>query len=252
MFIDSHSHIYYDKFEKDLSDVICRAQDLGVEKIICVGVDLESSEKCINLADQFPSVYATVGFHPHESKIAEKNYINVLESMTSNIKVVAIGEMGLDFYYNHSNKDIQEKVFLEQLELANSVNLPAVIHSRSADIETINIIKKAKNTNGVIHCFSSDLKQARKILELNYYISFTGLITFVDELHDVVKNIPLNKILIETDSPYLSPKPFRGKRNEPSYVIKIAEKISEIKNIKINEVSKVTSKNTLQLFNRIK
>tara|TARA_Y100001970_G_C14151169_1_gene812801 strand:+ start:119 stop:877 length:759 start_codon:yes stop_codon:yes gene_type:complete len=252
MFIDSHSHIYYDKFEKDLPDVIYRAQDLGVEKIICVGVDLESSEKCIKLANQFSSVYATVGFHPHESKIAEKGYINILESMTSDIKVVGIGEMGLDFYYKHSNKDIQEKVFLEQLELANSVNLPAVVHSRSADIETINTIKKAKNTNGVIHCFASNLEQAKKILDLNYYISFTGLITFVNELHDVVKNIPLNKILIETDSPYLSPVPFRGKRNEPSYVIKIAEKISELKNIKIDQVSKITSNNTMQLFNRMK
>ncbi len=207
MFIDSHSHIYYDVFNDDLIDVINRANDSGVQKIICVGVDLKSSEECIELANKFPNIYATVGYHPHESKLAENNYLNILESMASEEKVVAIGEIGLDFHYNHSHKKIQEKVFSEQLELAESINLPTVVHSRNADQETVKIISALKNSLGVVHCFAGNLEQAYKIIQLDYYISFTGLITFAEELTDVVKNMPLDKILIETDSPYLSPNP---------------------------------------------
>jgi len=251
MFIDSHSHIYYDTFADDILDVINRAHNIGVEKIICVGVDLESSEQCINLANKFSNIYATVGFHPHESKLANSNYLNILESMSKESKVVAIGEIGLDFHYNHSSKKIQKKIFLEQLELAKSVNLPTVVHSRNADVETIETISAIKNSRGVVHCFSSDLKQANKIFQLNYYISFTGLITFVNELTDVIKNVSLDKILIETDSPYLSPAPFRGKRNEPSYILEIAKKIAEIKNISLSDVENITMTNTLALFDKI-
>lgn len=251
MFIDSHSHIYYDVFNDDLIDVINRANDSGVQKIICVGVDLKSSEECIELANKFPNIYATVGYHPHESKLAENNYLNILESMASEEKVVAIGEIGLDFHYNHSHKKIQEKVFSEQLELAESINLPTVVHSRNADQETVKIISALKNSLGVVHCFAGNLEQAYKIIQLDYYISFTGLITFAEELTDVVKNMPLDKILIETDSPYLSPIPFRGKRNEPSYVIEIAKKIAAIKDVPLIEVENITTENTLQLFNRI-
>jgi len=251
MFIDSHAHIYYDSFNKDIIDVINRANDLGVQKIICVGVDLKSSEECIELANKFPNIYATVGYHPHESKLAENNYLNILESMTSEEKVVAIGEIGLDFHYNHSDKKVQEKKFLEQLELAESINLPTIVHSRNADQETVEIISTLKKPLGVVHCFAGNLEQAYKIIKLNYYISFTGLITFVNELTDVVKNISLDKILIETDSPYLSPIPFRGKRNEPSYVIEIAKKIAAIKDIPLIDVENITTKNTLKLFNKI-
>ena len=251
MFIDSHSHIYYDVFNDDFIDVINRANNAGVEKIICVGVDLESSEQCINLANKFPNIYATVGFHPHESKLAENNYLNILESMTNEPKVVAIGEIGLDFHYNHSDEKVQKKVFLEQLELAKSINLPTVVHSRNADREIEEIILTVKKSQGVVHCFASDLKQAKKIIELDYYISFTGLITFVDELAAVVGNISLDKILIETDSPYLSPVPCRGKRNEPSYILEIAKKIASIKNISLSDVENTTMNNTLKLFNKI-
>ena len=251
MFIDSHCHIYYDTFNDDILDVINKAYDAGVTKLICVGVDLESSESCINLADKFKNIYATVGFHPHESKLAKSNYLNILESMAVHPKVVAIGEIGLDFHYNHSQKEIQKKIFLEQLELAQSIKLPTVVHSRKADLETFKIISNVKNSKGVVHCFSSNLEQAKKIIQLDYYISFTGLITFVDELVDVVKHIPLDNILIETDSPYLAPIPFRGKRNEPSYIVNIAKKIAEIKNIDLAAVGNVTMNNTLRLFSKI-
>ena len=251
MFIDSHCHIYYDTFHDDILDVINRAQDAGVKKMICIGVDLKSSDSCIELAQKFENVYATVGFHPHESKLAEPNFLNILSSMAENSKVVAIGEIGLDFHYTHSDADIQRKVFIQQLELAESIGLPTVVHSRKADNETFEDISNAKKTKGVIHCFASDLKQAERIIKLGYYISFTGLITFVDELSDVIANIPLNKILIETDSPYLSPVPFRGKRNEPKNVVEIAKKIALIKSIDLELVKQQTTKNTLNLFHKI-
>ena len=251
MFIDSHCHIYYDAFDSDVEDVIIKAQDAGVEKLICIGVDLESSESSINLANKFENVYATIGFHPHESKLAEPDFLNILSSMSEDPKVVAIGEIGLDFHYNHSDSDIQRKVFIQQLELAKSINLPVVVHSRNADNETFEDISSIQNSRGVIHCFASDLEQAERIIQLGYYISFTGLITFVKELVEVVKKTPLNKILIETDSPYLSPIPFRGKRNEPKNVIEIAKKIAEIKEVDLEIIERETTHNTLQLFNKI-
>ena len=251
MFIDSHCHIYYDAFDSDIEDVIIKAQDAGVEKLICIGVDLESSESSINLANKFENVYATIGFHPHESKLAEPDFLNILSSMSEDPKVVAIGEIGLDFHYNHSDSDIQRKVFIQQLELAKSINLPVVVHSRNADNETFEDISSIQNSRGVIHCFASDLEQAERIIQLGYYISFTGLITFVKELVEVVKKTPLNKILIETDSPYLSPIPFRGKRNEPKNVIEIAKKIAEIKEVDLEIIERETTHNTLQLFNKI-
>tara|TARA_Y100001960_G_scaffold267964_1_gene292569 strand:- start:124 stop:888 length:765 start_codon:yes stop_codon:yes gene_type:complete len=251
MFIDSHSHIYYDTFNNDIEDIIEDAFQLGVKKIICVGVDLKSSESCIDLADKFKNIYATVGFHPHESKLAGPDYLNILESFTKHPKVIAIGEIGLDFHYNHSEIKIQKKIFHEQLELAESINLPTVVHSRNADKETYDTISKVEKSKGVVHCFASGIEQAKKIIKLNYYISFTGLITFAKELESVVENIPLNHMLIETDSPYLSPIPFRGKRNEPKNVIEVAKKISKIKNIDLADVEKITSENTLKLFNKI-
>ena len=170
MFIDSHCHIYYDTFNNDINDIINAAHDAGVTKLICVGVDLKSSELCIDLAEKFKNIYATIGYHPHESKLVQTNYLTELESMAKHPKVVAIGEIGLDFNYNHSNSKIQKKIFFEQLELAKSIDLPTVIHSRNADSETIELISKAKKTRGVVHCFSGNLEQAKKIIELNYYI----------------------------------------------------------------------------------
>lgn len=251
MFIDSHCHIYYDTFKNDILEVIHKAEDAGVKKMICIGVDLKSSESCINLSHKFKNIYATVGFHPHESKLAESDFLNELSSMAKDPKVVAIGEIGLDFHYNHSDAEIQRKVFIQQLELAKSINLPAVVHSRNADDQTYEDISKIKGSKGVIHCFASDLEQAKKMINLGYYLSFTGLITFVDALSEVITNIPLEKMLIETDSPYLSPVPFRGKRNEPKNVIEIAKKIALIKAVDLEIVKKQTTNNTLKLFHKI-
>lgn len=246
-FIDTHSHIYYDKYRKDLDSVINKALSNNVKKIICVGVDIESSIKSINLAEKYDNVYATVGYHPHESKDSPSNYLFELESLSKHKKVVAIGETGLDYFYNISDKSIQKKIFIQQLELSKSLNMPIIIHNRNSDNDLMNCLVENNISNGVVHCFASNKKFAQKIINQGLKISFTGLITFVKELEEVVLNTPIEKIMLETDSPYLSPIPFRGKRNEPSMVKYVAQKISEIKNISINDVARITT-NTAENF----
>ena len=252
MLIDTHSHIYYEKYDDDLNEVIDRAKKNGVEKIICVGTDLKSSIRSLEISNKYDNIYCSIGCHPHESSKTEKNYLNKLEEMSKEDKVVAIGETGLDYYYNYSDSKIQKTRFIEQIELANSLELPVIIHNRDSDDDLYEILKKY-NPKGVIHCFSSNIDYAIKILELNILISFTGIITFKNStLNSVIEQVHLSKIMVETDSPYLTPEPNRGKRNEPSYVYYIAKKISEIKNIPIEEVIKHTTKNALNLFHKIK
>ena len=245
--IDTHCHIYYDKYH-DIDEVIDRALENNVSKMICVGVDIESSNKSIELAEKHDMIYATAGYHPHESKETIPNYLNELESLLQHEKVVALGEIGLDFFYNHSDKETQIKIFEEQLELAKSLNMPCVIHNRESDKELIHSIKKTKNNNAVIHCFASNDRFANELINLNLHLSFTGLITFVDELKKVVENIPIDKIMVETDSPYLTPIPHRGKRNEPYMVKYVAEEIAKIKNISLEDVANQTTKTANTFF----
>ena len=193
-------------------------------------------------------VYATAGYHPHESKETEINYLEQLKKILSHNKVVAVGEMGLDYFYKISDSKIQRKIFREQLELARELDMPAIIHNRDSDDDLLNDIKSSKITKGVIHCFASNLEFANKILDLGLHISFTGMITFVKELQNVVKQIPLHKIMLETDSPYLTPSPYRGKRNEPYMIKYIAEKISQIKNIPLEEVRNQTTQTAKDFF----
>jgi len=247
-FIDTHCHIYYDKYQNDISDVINRANDKNIKHIICVGVDLKSSEKSIILSDQYESVFATVGYHPHESKSAVDNYLYKMLELLKHPKAVAIGEIGLDYYYKHSDKKTQIKVFREQLELAKDLDMPVIIHNRESDKDLYDNLKNSKINNGVIHCYSSDVKYANKIFDLGLLVSFTGILTFSKSLQAVVKEIPLEKMMIETDSPYLTPIPFRGKRNEPHMVSFVAEKIAEIKNISIDEVANVTTETAKNFF----
>ena len=245
--IDTHCHIYYDKYP-DIDEVIDRAIENNISKIICVGVDLESSEKSIHLAEKHDMIYATAGYHPHESKDANLGYLKELESFLEHEKVIALGEIGLDFFYKHSNKKIQIKIFEEQLELAKSLNMPCVIHNRESDKELLKSIKKTKNNKGVIHCFASNNELAKELIDLGFHLSFTGLITFVKELRNVIKNIPLERMMIETDSPYLTPVPHRGKRNEPYMVKYVAQEIANIKDISLNDVAEQTSKTAKHFF----
>ena len=245
--IDTHSHIYYDKYS-DIDEVIERAIENHVSRIICVGVDIESSYKSIKLAEKYDLIYATAGYHPHESKDTNKHYLKELEELLNHHKVVALGEIGLDFFYKHSDKKTQIRVFEEQLELAKSLDIPCIIHNRDSDKELLQSIRKTQNKNGVIHCFASTLELANELINLNFHLSFTGLITFVNELKTVIKNIPLEKIMIETDSPYLTPIPHRGKRNEPYMVKYVAQEIARIKNISINKVANQTSQTAKVFF----
>jgi TatD DNase family protein len=251
MLIDTHAHIYYEDFAQRIEEVIQSASDNGVEKIITVGVDLKSSEECIKLAEKFPSVFATCGYHPHEAVKAPKRYLYELEDMAAHPKVVAIGEMGLDYHYNFSDPKIQQKVYREQLELAVALQLPAVVHCRNSDDDILQGINESACENGVIHCFASNVEFAEKILETGFHISFTGMITFVKELEEVVIEIPLERMMVETDSPYLSPKPHRGKKNEPKNVLHVAEKIAELKEIDLEEVAESTTETAMNLFTKL-
>ena len=251
MLIDTHAHISYKDYSDRIDEIIKSANENGVKKIITVGVDLASSEKCIELAEKYSDVYATCGVHPHESEKIQKGYLYELESFTQHPKVVAVGEMGLDYYYDFSDRKIQQRIYQEQLEMTKSLDLPAIVHCRESDADILEGIKNSGLQKGVIHCFASDLDFAHNILETGFNISFTGMITFIKELEEVVKEVPLEKMMVETDSPYLSPKPFRGKQNEPKNVIHIAEKIAELKDLSFEEVAESTTETALTLFHKI-
>ena len=249
--IDTHAHIYYEDYSGRMDDVIKAAADNGVEKIISIGVDLKSSEKCINLADKYDQVFATCGIHPHESEKAPKGYLYELEQFYKHPKVLAVGEIGLDYYYDFSDRKTQREIYQDQLEMANSLDLPTVVHSRESDDDILIGILESSHRSGVIHCFASNLDFAEKLLGTGFFLSFTGMITFVKELEEVVREVPLNKMMVETDSPYLTPKPFRGKKNEPAYVLHVAEKIALLKEISLEEVAESTTKTAYSLFKKL-
>ncbi|MBT3252245.1 MAG: TatD family hydrolase [Candidatus Marinimicrobia bacterium] len=250
--IDTHCHIYDKRFSNDIEDVIRRAQDSGLSHIITVGTDLKTVELCIELCEKYPIVYATAGIHPHEAKDCPPNYLNELESFVTHPKVVAVGEIGLDYFYNFSDPDIQIRMFREQLEFAVSSDLPAIVHTRDSDDDLVHHLTQSGNRYGVVHSFSGDKSMAEKLIQLDYLISFTGMVTFIKEaLPEVVEWIAADKYMIETDSPYLTPKPFRGKKNEPAYVRYIAEKIAQIRHISVEEVAEQTTENALAFFRKL-
>ena len=251
MLIDTHAHLEMSEFDKDRDAVIERALENGVDAIIAVGINLEDSKKAIALAKSHDAVYATVGVHPHDAKSIDTATYDSLKKLAEKEKVVAYGEIGLDFFRDRSPRDIQIKRFQEQLDLAGELKLPVVIHSRDAHSETFEILKKHKgNLRGVLHCFSGDYEMATKYIDLGYYISIPGTIIFpnAEKLVEVVQKIPLDSLLVETDSPFLTPAPKRGKRNEPAYVAYVAKKISEIRGLSPEEVGMTTSENARNLF----
>ena len=250
--IDTHCHINDEKYKHDIDIIVQKAIDSGVKKMICVGVDLETSEKAILISNKYEQVYATVGYHPHESKDAPQRYIYELEDMAKNSKVVAIGETGLDYYYNISPKSIQKNIFNEQIELSKDLNIPIIMHNRNSDKDLLSIIESSKLDYGVVHCFSSDWVMAEKLLKLDIKLSFTGMVTFIkDPIEEVLKKIKLDDFFLETDSPYLAPNPHRGKRNEPAMVNLIAQKIAQIKNVPLETIVESTTKNALSFFKRL-
>ena len=249
MLIDTHCHLFYDDLKNDLPGVLERANELGVTRFICVGTNLEDSRESLELAEKYEPVYASAGVHPHDTKNVKDGYLRELEELLEHPKVVACGEMGLDFFRNISEPTIQVKVFREQVELAQEMKKPVIFHNREADDDVVGILSGYPGMNGVAHCFSGDLVTANSFLKLGYYISFAGNLTFKNSnLPKVAKQLPLEKLMVETDSPYLSPAPFRGKPNEPGRTRFVAETLAEIQGISIETVAFQTSENAKCLF----
>jgi TatD DNase family protein len=250
MFIDSHCHLYMGSWTKNLDVVLARANEIGVGKIICPGIDIESSWQSVTIAKHHPNVYTAAGIHPHNAGNAPTDYINQLRDILTQSKIVALGEIGLDYYRNISEPNTQRKVFKKQLQLAKEINLPVIIHNRDADAEIIHIIQQVSPIQGVAHCFTSDLMTAKIFLDLGFYISFAGNLTYKNnELPEVAKEIPLDRLLIETDAPFLSPIPYRGKENEPSRIKYTANKLAECHAVSCEIIELATQNNAEKLFN---
>ena len=249
MLIDSHCHLYMGSWSKNLGALMTRAKENGVGKIICPGIDIESSWRSLSIAQNHKNVFAAAGIHPHDANNAPLDYINQLRDILGQPKIVALGEIGLDYYRNISDVEAQRKVFKKQLQLAIEINLPVIIHNRNADDDIIHIIQQVNQVRGVAHCFSSGLTTAKILLDLGFYISFAGNLTYIKSaLPEVAKEIPLDRLLIETDAPFLCPAPYRGNENEPSHVKLIAEKLAECSGVSYKTIEKATQNNAEQLF----
>jgi TatD DNase family protein len=254
MLIDSHAHIQGKEYAGEVEAVIARARDAGVETIIAVGGagDMSSNNEAVALAARFANIYATVGMHPHDAKDVGADELEALHDLAGRPKVVAVGETGLDYYYNHSPHDVQRRVFVQFIQMARAMDLPIVVHERDAAAEAAELLRSegGGNLRGVIHCFTGDYDAARAYLDLGFYLSFTGIVTFknADPLRNVVRQVPLDRIFVETDSPFLAPVPHRGKRNEPAYVRFVAETVAKLKGVELEEVSRLTTENVKLLF----
>jgi TatD DNase family protein len=249
LLIDTHAHLFFDDFEDRLEEVIARAEAAGVAAIVCAGIDLPTSEKSIQIAERYPQVTATVGVHPHDAKDAPEDTIKRLEELAAHEKVAALGEMGLDYYRNLSPPEVQREVFRAQLELAAALNLPVVVHNRQADEDLYALLTEVGHARGVAHCFSSAPDFARKLLDFGFHISFTGTVTYGNRQNAaVLQRFGLERVMVETDSPFLAPVPHRGKTNEPAYVRHTAEKIAEICELPLEEVARITTATAEGLF----
>ena len=249
---DSHAHYDDRKFKGDVYEVITAAYKSGVKYILNAGSDISTSIRSVKLAEEFDFVFAAVGVHPHEVGKLKEDDLEEIEELCGNPKAVAVGEIGLDYYYDHSPRDLQKEWFQRQLDLAKNFNLPVIIHNREAHEDTMKILRQGApfKAEGVLHCFSGSREMAKELMQLGFYISFGGSITFKNarKTVEVLENMPMDRILVETDCPYLTPEPFRGRRNDSSYVKLVAEKIAEIKGLTLEEVAKVTTENAKRLF----
>lgn len=252
MLFDSHCHIDDNRFEGDREEVIRRAETSGVTGLINVGADLASSARSVGLAEKYAGIYAAAGFHPHDAKDARDEHFEQIYNWTKQPKVVAVGEIGLDYYYNHSAKEVQQAVFIRQLDLARQAGKPVIIHDRDAHGDILSIIKKeGQGLTGVFHCFSGSLEMAHEVIKLGYYVSIAGPVTFPNaaKLKEVARTVPLDRLLVETDSPYLTPHPYRGRRNEPAYVRYVAEEVARLRGMALEDFAAATTENVKRLFN---
>lgn len=251
MFTDTHAHLNLDPFYQDIQPYIDRALDAGVTRIIVPSIDLITSERAISLADKFDNIFAAVGIHPHDSTDASHEHLNVLEEMLKHPKVCAIGEIGLDYFRDYAPEDIQKRIFRGQIELAKDKGYPIIVHNRAADADTYAILEEADYFNAQFHCYGSDEAFAQKVLAKGALISFTGVVTFSKKVKELVKTLPLKKLMIETDCPWMAPVPRRGKQNEPAYVVEVARAYSEIFQKSIEEIATITSNTATNFFRLI-
>jgi TatD DNase family protein len=252
MWIDSHTHLNDQAFQEDYPIAIQTAMNSGVSTMMVVGYDLESSRRAVDLASRYPMLWAAVGVHPQDARTWNQDALKALEDLLKEPKVVAVGEIGLDYHYLDSSKEDQQRAFREQIQLANEYHKPVIIHNREAHQDTYSLLNQERigPAGGVMHCFSGSRETSAQFLKMGLYLSFTGVITFTnaEKLRNVAAEIPLDRLLVETDCPYMSPYPFRGRRNEPFRVALVGEKLAEIKQLPVEEVMQATTANARTLF----
>ena len=254
MIIDSHCHLDYPDLHDQLENVLKRAKVNQVDKLLTICTTLNSFEKIKTIIKKYKNIYGTFGIHPHEVKnFLNVNFDYIVKCKNENNKIIGIGETGLDYYYNHSDRKIQKKSFVEHIRAASKLNIPIIVHSRNAEADTFDILNEEKKNSKIkvlIHCFTGSYDFAKKLIDINCYISVSGIITFKNssELADTVSEIPLENLLIETDAPYLSPVPYRGKTNEPSYIIHTIQKLAQIKKVSRDKIIESTTNNFRELF----
>ena len=254
MFIDTHSHLYDDKLKNDIENILLRARENKVEKIIVAGCDIPSCEDVIELSKKYPEIYVNIGIYPQYADNYNKNIENRLKELAKNEKVVGIGEIGLDFTYENVSREIQKETLLKQIKLAHELKLPIVLHGRDSYGELVNLLKENKELisyGGTFHCFTGSKELAKEIVKLGFYISVGGVSTFQNSVNvkEMIKTVPLENLILETDSPYLAPVPKRGKINEPSFIPFTAENLAELKGVSKEEIEEITTKNAKRLFN---
>ena len=250
MYFDTHAHYCDKRFNDDRDEILSSMPGAGISLILNSGSNLTRSKFSLELADKYSFVYASVGVHPHDSKSMTDDTVNELEELLSHPKAVAVGEIGLDYHYDFSPRDVQKKRFREQLELARRLNLPVIVHEREALNDTLEMIREYKDLCGVMHCFSGSWETAKIVLDLGWYLSFTGVITFKNARRalEVLEKMPADRIMLETDCPYLAPDPMRGRRNSSLYLPYIAEKVATLRNLTVNEVATQTKENGMRFF----
>ncbi len=249
-FIDTHCHLDFPEYDLDREEVVLRAKEHNVDYIINVGSDVSNSKRAVAVAQKFENVFATVGCHPHDASSFSSDMIDVLKDLAGKNKVLAIGEIGLDYYRNLSPAEFQKKVFVDLIHLAKEKNLPIVLHSRHAESDTLEILKAEKVEKAIVHCFSSNENFLKDCLDLGYYVSFTCNVTYKKSqaLRDILKIVPLDRFCLETDAPYLSPEGYRGKRNEPWFVALLAQEVAKIRGCSLEEVANATTANAKKFF----
>ena len=251
MLFDTHVHLNSKMYKNDLDEVIGRALVAGVTRMAVIGFDGPSNAHAIELAEKHESIYAVVGIHPSDARSATEDSWAVLREQLAHPKVVALGECGFDYYHDTSFNDIQRVVFERQLEIAKEMDMPIVVHMRDSVDDVYRMLKeKGQGLSGVIHCYSGDVKMMQKFLDLGFYIGLDGPVTFKNahDVHEVAKAVPINRLVIETDAPYLTPAPYRGKRNEPAYVSYVAERIAELKGMSYEDICRITTENGLAMY----